>query len=264
MRTIEKTVEPEKVPTKLVNPIDYRLLVLIFCLVGGFQVYLYSLQDADKADSTISVISAINPLACSVMSFFVAKRYNHSEVFGKTYFVLGVAMLAVFLGEITYAIYDYYGMDPYPSIADVFFFAFYPLTFYHLMKNIRFFKPKIKSVTKILIILATVLNVTIYSILSFQKLEEANFDYYYGLFYVISAAAVLSTAVLGVTVFRQGVLGTAWLILTIGIALITFADSWYSYLETFDQYDLLHPVNLLWYSGYWILTYALYKHRDTI
>ena len=56
-------MEPQKVPAKLVNPIDYRLLIVIFGLVIGFQVYLYSLQDVEEADPIIAVISAINPLA---------------------------------------------------------------------------------------------------------------------------------------------------------------------------------------------------------
>lgn len=257
-------MEPQKVPAKLVNPIDYRLLIVIFGLVIGFQVYLYSLQDVEEADPIIAVISAINPLAASIMGFIVAKRYSDSKVFGKAYFALGLGMLMNFLGEITYHIYDYLGLEPYPSIADIFFFAFYPLAFYHLAKNIRFFKPKVSIITKILISIIPISIVVAYSALSFEEIGEANFDYYYGLFYVIGSAVILSAAILGAAVFRQGVLGTAWLILAIGISLTTLADSWYSYLEIFGQYDLVHPVNLLWYSGYMVVTYALYKHRDTI
>jgi len=35
-------------------------------------------------------------------------------------------------------------------------------------------------------------------------------------------------------------------------------------LEVFGEYDLLHPVNLLWYIPDGIVIYALYKHGKAI
>lgn len=258
--------EPKKVPAKLVNPIDYRLLLLIFVAAIGLQVYLYTLPDAD-ADSeyAIATISALNPLAASIMGFIVSKRYHGSEVFGKAYFALGLAMLMIFLGEITYSVYDFVlDEEPYPSIADLFFLLAYPLFFYHLQKNIRFFKAKINLATKSLIVVIPLSIISAYSVLSISELGEASFDFYYGLLYVIGSSIVATAAILGAIVFRQGVLGTAWLVLAIGLLLNSAGDSWYTYLEIFGQYSLLHPVNLLWYSSYWVIVYSLIKHKDII
>lgn len=257
-------LEPQKVPERLNSPVDYKFLLILLGVVIGFQLCLYALPDAEKAEPVISIISIINPLIASIAAFFVSKRYAHSEVFGKAYFALGLAMLMIFLGEITYYIYDYYDVDPYPSIADVFFLAAYPSAFYHLSKNIRFFRAKINIPTKILIAIIPISLVSAYSVLALTEVGEANFDYYYGLSYVIGSSIVFSAAILGAIVFRQGVLGTAWLILAIGLMLNTLGDTWYTYLEIFGQYDLIHPVNLLWYSAYWVITYSLYKHKKII
>ena len=81
---------------------------------------------------------------------------------------------------------------------------------------------------------------------------------------MIGSSVVFSAAILGASVFRQGVLGTAWLLLAIGLLLNSLGDTWYSYLEIFGQYDLVHPVNLLWYTAYWIIAYSLYKHKRVI
>ena len=156
------------------------------------------------------------------------------------------------------------GMDPYPSIADIFYLAFYPLAFYHLQKNIRFFKPKIDIVTKILIVLIPISIVSVYSFLSLEEIGEANFDFYYGFSYIISSAVVLSAAILGAKIFRQGVLGTAWLLLVLGIAATTIGDVWYFYLEINESYYLTHPVDLFWYTSYMVITYALFKHKKII
>lgn len=257
--------EPARVPTKLVNPVDYRLLFVIFFAAIGFQAYIFSLPNPEEADLTIQVVSIINPLAASIMAFVVSKRYHSSEVFGKAYFALGLAMFMIFIGEITYSIYALIlDEEPYPSIADLFFLLAYPLAFYHLQRNIRFFKTKISSTVKLLVITIPLLIIASYSILSLQELDEPNFDFYYGLLYVIGSSIVASTAILGAIVFRQGVLGTVWLVLAIGLLLNTAGDSWYTYLEIFAQYDLTHPVNLLWYTSYWVISYSLFKHKHII
>ena len=239
-------------------------MFVIFTLVIALQVYIYSLQDQAESDFLVAMVSFVFPLASSIAGFFVAKRYWHSEVFGKAYLALAVGLLMNFLGEVTYYAYDSMGLNPIPSVADIFFLAFYPLSFYHLWKNIRFFRPKVNVVTKILIAIIPISIITAYSVLSFEEIGAADSDFYYGLSYVVGSSIVFSAALLGAATFRQGVLGTAWLVLVIGIALTTLGDNWYSYLETFDQYSLQHPVNLLWYAGYMVITYALYKHRDTI
>lgn len=260
----EKTPKPGTVPEKLVNPIDYRLLLVIFGLAVVFQVFVYATKGVKEADYIIAAVSFSFPLSGSIAAFFVSRRYKNSEVFGKAYFALGMGMLMNFLGAYSYYILETLDQVTYPSISDAFYLAFYPFAFYHLAKNIKFFKPKIKAGIMTLIVAIPVVMISAYSILSYEKIGELNSDYFYGLAYVVGSSILLSAAIFGAIIFRQGVLGVAWLALVIGIALTSIGDNWYSYLETFYEYDSTHPVNLLWYTGYMVITYALYKHRDII
>jgi len=72
---------------------------------------------------------------------------------------------------------------------------------------------------------------------------------------------VLAYAILGASIFRKGVLGVAWLLLVIGILVSTVRDVWYYYLEVFEEYSDLHPVNVMWYVSDFLIIYALAKHR---
>ena len=257
-------LEPQKVPERLTTKINYKILILILGLVVGLQVYL-SFATEENSDLVETAVSTVNPLAAAGAGFYVAKKYYNSEVFGKSYLVLAIGLLSMGLGEVTYAYYDFVlNIDPYPSIADVFFFGFYPLAFYHITKNVRFFKAKIDIPTKILVVVLPISIIGLYSYLSFQQIGEFNFDYYYGLIFISASSSVLTAAILGARVFRQGLLGVAWLVLLIGILLTTIGDVWYYYLETYDQYTLTHPVNLFWYASYWVIIYALYKHQNII
>lgn len=257
----EKT--PEKVPAKLVNSINYKILLVILGLVLGFQLYVMSVPEEDS-DLAITAVSIINPGIAAVASFWVAKKYRESEVFGKSYLSLGLAMTMLVAGEFTYLYYQFVlKTEPYPSVADIFFFALYPFLFYHLAKNIKFFKPKLGIATKTLIAVIPISIVGIYSFLAYAEAGEANFDYYYGFIFVTGSSIVLSAGILGARIFRQGVLGVAWLLLAIGIVLTTVGDVWYYYLEVYDQYDIKHPVNLFWWASYMVIAYALYRHQDT-
>lgn len=257
-------MEPQKVPLRLTTSINYKVLLLIFGFIVGLQIYLTSVPEK-YAEPIITAVSVINPLAASVAAFYVSRKYHDSKVFGKSYLVLAIGLLSMGLGELTYLYYDFVlHEDPYPSIADVFFFGFYPLVFYHIVKNVKFFNAKIDIPTKILIIALPISITALYSYLSFQQIGEANFDYYYGLIFITSSSTVLAAGIMGARVFRQGLLGVAWLVLVIGILLTTVGDVWYYYLETFDQYTLIHPVNLFWYASYWVIAYALYKHQNAI
>lgn len=244
--------------------INYKIIGLIIFGVIVFHFLINSIK-TDDSDFIISIVSFINPLAVAISSFFIAKRYSFSDIFGKAYLSLSIAYLMVFLAEVTYLVYDLFlGLDPYPSIADVFFFLLYPFSLIHLFLNIQFFNPRIKR--KEILLLGTIFSIIVFSFVYFSasNSDEFNFDFYYGLIFVIGASVTLVVALLGTMVFKEGNLGKAWLLILIGILSITIGDVWYYYLEIFGEYSLTHVVNLFWYAGAWILVYSLIKHRQII
>ena len=257
-------MEPDIVPDKIENKINYKIIILIISSTAIFQSLLYFVPNRDETNSIISVVSFINPLAASIASFIISKRYSGSLTFGKSYFALGIGYLSTTIGEILYSVYDLVlGIDPYPSIADVFFFSLYPFTIIHLLINTRFFKPKI-SVKEILwMTLIPVIIVSIYITSSLSN-SKPDFNFYYGVIFTTGASTVLPFAILGAKVFKGGTIGTPWLVLVFAIVALTIGDVWYYHLEINHAFNLLHPVNIFWYAGYWILVYALYKHRKGI
>lgn len=80
----------------------------------------------------------------------------------------------------------------------------------------------------------------LYAYTPFLEFEEPNFDFYYGIIFVLGASVVLSYAILGSSIFRKGVLGVAWLLLVVEILVSTIGDVWYYYFEVFEEYSDLH------------------------
>lgn len=249
----------------VVGHINLRILVGIIAAAVIFQIILTSIEESELVEDIVFLTAIINPLAVAIASWIVSRRYKDSKVFGRAYISLGVAYFAVFLAEITYMIYEkFLGIDPYPSIADVFFFALYPFALIHLILNIRFFNPSFSSLAKFWLIVFPLSMIVIYTIFSIGFFREPNFDFYYGIIFVSGSAVTMSFAIFGARIFQKGTLGAVWLVLVLGILSNTIGDIWYYYLEVLEEYSLNHVVNLFWYVSYWIILYSLYKHKEAI
>ena len=263
----EQDKEPDVVPDKIKSSFNYKAIIAILVLVISFHVLINYFVVSDDADTLVSIFSFLNPLIVAIMGFSVVLKYKRTHVFGKSHLALSFGFLSIFLAELTYMIYDIvFNIEPYPSIADVFFFMLYPLLLVYLFLNIRFFTPKISKRAKIWIIVMPLVVLLGYSILSTTEaeLDIFEFDFYYGTIFVYVVTLTLSVAVIGAIIFKEGAIGKAWMILVSGILLLTIGDIWYYNLELFGAYDLVHPVNMFWYAGYWIIIYALYKHKKTL
>ncbi|MEM4241937.1 MAG: histidine kinase [Candidatus Nitrosotenuis sp.] len=249
-------------PDKLQNKINFKIIILIVSSSIFFQISLFLFDDENIKEQAVYVVSIINPLAASISSFVIANRYRSSKIFGKAYLVLACGYLCATIAEILYFVYEAVLMtDAYPSLADVFFFALYPFVLIHLIINIRFFKQRISLKDFLWMATISIAIISTYITLTVNIMQEMIFDFYYGIIFVLLPAIVLPFAILGAKVFKGGTIGTEWLVLVLAIMTLTIGDIWYYYLEIFDDYSLLHPVNIFWYAGYWIVVYALYKRQ---
>lgn len=257
---------PEVVPEKLTEKINYKIFFVIVAGLLVYQFYLYSFKSPDdqNIEFTETIVTTITALVAAIAGFLIAKRYWKSSVFGTSYLALASGMLCNAVAERIYYFLEQQGQVPSPSVADWVWLAFYPLTFYYLVRNILFFKPKIRLPVKAFVILLPIAITGVYAFLDYGQEQATTTTFILGLAYIIGSSVILSAAILGALIFRQGTLGTPWLILTMGIVLTTLGDNWYSYLDVYNQYTVTHPLNLLWYGGYLVIAYALYKHKKVL
>lgn len=242
--------------------LNYKILILIAVASIGFQTSLYlGIDDPEKFDIG-DVIYLVGSLACAVSAFLVSRRYGKSKVFGKAYFFLGLGFSLWFIGDSTFFYYSYVlKIDPYPSLADIFYFALYIPIIAHLVINTKYFNPKFNISQKTLLVTVPILIVGVFSYMNFVQIGEANFDYYYGLIFVGASSVTVAFAALGASVFRHSVLGKVWFLLATGVFMVTLSDVWYYYTETFGVWTITHPTTTLYVASYMIIVYALYKHQ---
>lgn len=255
----------EIVSPNLRSKINYKILIGIFAGVILFQAYLNNLGNEDQIEISIIVLSLTSEIVAGIAALIVARKYRGTRVFGRAYLSLSGAFFSVALGEIIYNVYLFvFNLDPFPSIADIFFFLLYPFTLLHLLINIRFFKAgiNIKSIFLVTLLAASI--IFAYALEAYEGLGEFNIDFFYGVIFISGAGIITSVGIYGAIVVRKIPLGKAWILLVGGILLGTIGDVWYQYLEILDAYTTSHLVNLFWYSSYLVIIYSLYKHYKII
>jgi hypothetical protein len=245
------------------NKARINMWVIVMIVFGVVLVQIYA-EIFDDIDRTSIVVSLVSTFAVGISALLISKRYWGSSVFGRSYLLLSAGFFSVFVGEITYNVYAFVlDVNPYPSIADVFFFMMYPFMFGHMILNIRAFRPHRTTAEKILVISIAVSIVGVFAYLAYAT-AEFDFDVYYGLIFVGGAGMITALGIHGIIATRKIPLGRAWFLLVAGIVLGTIADVWYHHLELFGNYDTSGIVNVFWYMSYWFIVYSLYKHAKII
>lgn len=245
-------------------------LILISGIVIGATFLFHIYQSITPFYKTqfqlLDIFFLIGELMCGILSIIVVKSLGFSfdkkskkqlsKVFGKGFLSLGIAFFMYFLGELTYILNEVVlKISPYPSYSDIFYFAFFPFAFYHVYVNLKFFGVSHKK-TMLITIITILFFIMIYSVIS----DEKNFDFWYGLINVIGSAVVLGLGLSALSIFGNSTLGRLWVILVMGIVLKTIGDVWYSYLEIFNQYTAVHPVNLFWISAWMVIGFSLVRY----
>lgn len=255
---------PEIVPDKISNPINRKVIIGILGVGLGIFIML-NLVSEDDAGILAFILSITFAGIVAIFSFVVSKQ-NEIGILAKSYFFLGLGFTSYVIAEVLYYSFELiFKIEPYPSIADIFFFALYPFVLGHLLLNIKYFHSGYTKLQKIWIPGIPIIALTVYVLMSYGVADaELNFDFYYGLIFVAGAATTLTFTILGAQIFKEGVWGTVWLLLVFGLMISTSGDMWYYHLEIFGYYYDAHPVTVIWFIANSIIIYALYKHVKSI
>ncbi|MGQ0606704.1 MAG: hypothetical protein ACT4OD_07150 [Candidatus Nitrosotenuis sp.] len=271
----------EQDSTKSHGSVNFYVLTLFFVLIVAFEVANFFDPIVEPQLDGFELLRLLGFPAAAIFSFWTAKRYWGSTVFGKAYLALGIGYAFYTAGDVLWYVYEIILQEaPYPSLADIGYFGFYPFAIYHLRKNTHYFKRKLDKRQRIILLAIPIGSCIIYSFFSLvvvdvssgifhaaisSEMHQVNgVEFLVGLAYIAATTVVFSYAIIGVQVFYYGKLGAAWCLLAIGIGLNTFADYYYYYSENFGEFLRNNPIHGIWIISTMIVCYSLYKHMKTV
>ena len=193
------------------------------------------------------------------------KLYKRKHFQSKAFLFFTIGVSFWFIAEQIWAAYVYvYDMDPFPSIADIFYMATYPFFVAFLLISL---KPIRKSITKKIWLFSLVLSFAFLipsTLACYNALEESEggidpISKSIALSYPILSSFQLIPAIIGVMFLATKGASYAWMLLLFGFLVLTVSDTFYLFSELDGSYYDGHPVDLMYLYGFILLMFSLHN-----
>ncbi|MEX0657033.1 MAG: hypothetical protein WD154_05765 [Nitrosopumilaceae archaeon] len=240
---------------------QHRFLVSTL-IATGFGILLFNFVNDQDALLFSDLLFVFTSGSVAVLSVIVAIRNRLEGYHGKAWMLFSFAVICWFIAEVIWTAYQQvYKIDPWPSEADFFWLAGYPLFFGFLMYYQR---PVYKSITKKMVISSTLISISILVLLLYISYDENlrlnEFEHILGLSYPILDAFVLIPLLIGVFLFFKGKVNFMWILMSLGMISFIVSDNWFFLTDLNESYYPGHPLDLLYIWGYVLFSFGVYNN----
>jgi len=232
------------------------ILLSYFALFFGIIVLVYG----DEVPEDVYAIIYTTPLVVIViMSLSLSRRYKKIAYFSYGHVLLGLSYLAHLLAEITWRLMDYLQLPQYPSYPDIFYAASAIFLICHPWIIMRHFKVKPKRTAWLLFALCIVGGNLLYVTLSIDSLDSDSF--WLGFGFVTLATTMLGSTAVAIVTLHGTKIFRVWILLGVAFFVNALADIYYYSSENSADWEQGDIVNVVWFTAYILIIYALTEHR---
>ncbi|MEM3143626.1 MAG: hypothetical protein QXG67_04340 [Candidatus Nitrosotenuis sp.] len=214
-----------------------KFLVIGFASIAG--IIIIAEQFSPEYSGVISnFVNLAITVPLVVISATIAIRDGIKSDFGKALLCLTIFITLWFVAERIWMMYELvYQTDPWPSEADIFWLAGYPMYFAFAFFYLKPFKKSI-SFPMIIIVcsLITMLAVFIIYHSSMQEEELDTHNAVLGLIYPVADAFTLIPIILGLILFFRGQVHLLWSCMLIGMLFFVISDYGFFFISQSGDY----------------------------
>ena len=243
-------------------PINAQKFLLLGIILVGFIIVFATFLGKE----TVKVVTDITYIPVTgmmvVLSVVLTLRFRRSGNHGKAWlFFLGTT-ISWFIAETLWTIYELaYNINPFPSLADVFFLIGYPLIFCFLM---YYLKPVRKAASRNIIIGSILVSIAIlipsmYMTYDFDP-KVSLFENILATSYPVADSIILIPALVGVVLFFKGEVNFTWSLICLGIILQSIGDTSFQFATFTNTYYTGHPSDIVFLWSYLLFSFGIYDH----
>ena len=245
------------------NTDNRRLLItLIVVLVSITSIYQLRPFLTDYEFSYISITSyAILPaLVTFYASLLAIKLWKQNHLQAKAFVLFAIGAGCWFIAEQLWQLYDHvWDGSPFPSEADIFYIAAYPLMSAFLFISL---KPVIKSISRNVWLFAIGIAVSflIPSVLAaYDDMSgEDAFPTIIALAYPILGLSQIIPAIVGILYLTKKEVSISWMLILFGFITYAIADTFFLFTEIDGSYYDGHPVDMFWVYTFILVIFAFH------
>jgi signal transduction histidine kinase len=245
------------------HPILFLIISLIVVtIIYQIKPFLDGSQFKFIYISTYVLIPGILLVFSTILTIKLYKQ-KHFQSKAFLFFTIGVSFW--FVAEQIFAVYTYvYDVNPFPSLADIFYLGAYPFFIIFLLISI---KPIRKLISKKiwLFSIALAFSFLIPSILAcYNSLEETEggldpFSKSIALSYPILSSLQLVPAIIGIMFMVKKEISYSWMLLLFGFLIYSVSDTFYLFSELDGSYYDGHPVDIMYLYSFILLIFFLHS-----
>ena len=248
-----------------IEKLKTRKYLVISLLVTGFVLLLANIFGENIATLTSDWLNFLVTGVVVALSVIAVIKIGIKGNHGKAWLFFAVCMGFWFIAERIWMVNELvYKIKPWPSEADFFWLAGYPLYYIFSILYIRPFK---NSITKkilipsmlvpiVILIPALYLTIENDSVLNtYEKILDAS--------YPISDAISLVPAVIGICLFFKGDVNFSWSMLLFGVLSFVVSDFGYLYLTLGNLYYTGNPIDIPYIWAYVLFSFGVYSNLGT-
>jgi hypothetical protein len=241
------------------------LLLILFIVIAP--VYLFLLGGSFNV-ALKNILFLVPPYIAAFAGLQAARAYGYKNSHGESLLFIAAGFLCFAIGETIFAIFDLVlFIDPFPSIADIFYLLAYPFIIGGVLREIGSYKVNIRPFPSLFISCISiavgilVFNISILPAYSTDASFLANvIAVAYGIWDVILMVAV-SYVLLLVMDFKGGKLYSAWLAFIIATIFMLLGDiSFALYSQPYEENVALYKnIDIFWVVSYLLFAYGLFQ-----
>lgn len=242
------------------------LAVLFAVIVGAALVIYLTSIGGDNRNAIINIFFLIPPFIAVLAGVTAVHTYGVDNIHGKALALITLGLAAWFVGEAFWAVYELIlKSDPFPSIADVFYLAAYPLMLWGIFTELYHYKVDISLVRSLFLsTFSIVLSILVYNLSILPSLHQnvplvANLiAASYGLGDVVLIMMIAHLLMLTLD-FKGGRLNRAWMCILFGVIFMLLGDIFFAlYREHYENAtNLYRSIDLLWVASYLSFAWGL-------
>ena len=238
------------------------IIGLIVVMIGITAIYQLRpfLDDTQFSYIAIPAYAILPGLVTAYSAVLAIKLYKRNSYQAKGFILFAIAAAFWFIAEQIWQLYDHvWEGAPFPSEADIFYIAAYPLMTLFLFMSL---KPVIKKTGKSVWLFAIGLAISflIPSVLAAydDMFEEEAFATAIALLYPILGSIQIVPAIVGIMYLTKQGASLSWMLILFGFIIYGVADTFFLFAELDGTYYDGHPVDLLWLYTYVLVVFAFH------
>ena len=235
------------------------LILVMIAITAIYQLRPF-LDDTQFSYIAIPAYAILPGLVTAYSALLAVRLYKRNSYQAKGFILFAIAAAFWFVAEQIWQLYDHvWEGAPFPSEADIFYIAAYPLMTIFLFMSL---KPVLRKTGKPVWLFAIGLAISflIPSVLAAydDMFEEEAFATAIALLYPILGSVQIVPAIVGIMYLTKQGSSLSWMLILFGFIIYGVADTFFLFAELDGTYYDGHPVDLLWLYTYILIVFAFH------